>query len=885
MSTGDTIAEALAIPGFAVQRLLGEGAFGRVWLARETEGLRRTVALKVFHAERLDAWRRELVASARVEDLRRDARELTIVQALGSGEHEGRGWLALEYVEQGSLKDLVERDGPLPLDRALAAVRDAGRAIERLHEAGIFHRDVKPANLLLGGDGRVRLGDFGLTRELEGSLSAAGSPAFAPPEQIAGCVREDERRRVDIYSLGATLSWLLTGVAARPGRPDAFELERRAVPRPIQRVVLRAMAYEPTERPATVSELLGDLAAAEATSAGVGKQTERAGRTSSGDGEELIQPEDSPMTKDPSAALIEVRCAACDEPVRSEDPKRACEDCMSWQHLDCRRKGGGCAVCKTDDGPVPLQSLAATIGADGPTTNRPRRAQWVLLIMALTMILGAALVQGRDWLREAEKKAKAARIEAEEREKAARIEAELQRIRDQLEVARALRRQARMTDSRAALQSARDLAVAALGRDGKSQQAAWLHALTLRELREPISARETAWKRTAGLDETSALGFFALARVSELEGREERAIKQDESALALEPLREGYIAVAELLRRRREHGKALACLQKWLATSPDDSEALALRAHVRMDLGDWDSARADIARAIELDKGQARLFGLRARLFLHDGNIDAAVADCERGIHLDQRGYLSYLMRGRIRLLHKTDKFGAASDLRLAVSLGSRIADAWYWRGRLLQETNDQEGALRAYDRAILLDDSNPHAYANRGTVRRRLKNIEGAIHDLDKAVLLAPKHAGIRIQRARAVWVQLKISKIPYRSDEWTPVLEDLNEAIRIAPDDPLTNGAYGRRAFLYRRLDKRLEAAADYDRAIELGARSEPNVGWIWQGQRGFFYFDEKRWKEARADFEAYMKLAPSTHLLYENVRRKLAHCRQEIEKRESR
>src|SRR5205814_506528 len=82
------------------------------------------------------------------------------------------------------------------LGRALALVRDAARGVARLHREGLYHRDLKPGNLLLGADGRVRLADFGIARPLEGTVTAAGSPAFAAPEVIAGR-RDADGRRVD----------------------------------------------------------------------------------------------------------------------------------------------------------------------------------------------------------------------------------------------------------------------------------------------------------------------------------------------------------------------------------------------------------------------------------------------------------------------------------------------------------------------------------------------------------------------------------------------------------------------------------------------------------------------------------------------------------------
>ncbi len=250
------------VPGFALERPLGQGASGEVYLARESAGLRRLVALKLFAPGRRRAWLAELEVLAEVEELRRRHRAPTILQSLGSGEGAFGAWIAFEYLERGSLARLVERHGKLPPAQACALLAEATRGVALLHEAGLFHRDLKPSNILLGADGRVRLADFGLTRALDVTLTAAGSPAFAAPEVIAGR-RDPDGRRVDVYGLGATLYFLLVGDTMLPGRPDLFALERAGAPRGLATLVCAACAADPTERPADAGALRARLEAIE----------------------------------------------------------------------------------------------------------------------------------------------------------------------------------------------------------------------------------------------------------------------------------------------------------------------------------------------------------------------------------------------------------------------------------------------------------------------------------------------------------------------------------------------------------------------------------------------------------------------------------------------
>ncbi|MBL4845641.1 MAG: serine/threonine protein kinase, partial [Planctomycetes bacterium] len=244
------------VPGYELQKLLGAGSQGQVFLAREREGLRREVALKVFHNDP-EGYRRELEMLRQVEEIRVRERAPGLVQSLATGETDDLAYVAFEYLDAGTLQDWVSDKGPMSFADAVACACQVADGLDALHRNGVFHRDVKPSNILVDRDGWVRLVDFGLSRSLDGTLSAAGSPAFAAPELIAG--RPTDGRAIDIYSLGATLAYLLTGETMLPGRPDVFLFERHGVPRPLQRVLVRAMASDPNARFPTVPELVAGL--------------------------------------------------------------------------------------------------------------------------------------------------------------------------------------------------------------------------------------------------------------------------------------------------------------------------------------------------------------------------------------------------------------------------------------------------------------------------------------------------------------------------------------------------------------------------------------------------------------------------------------------------
>jgi serine/threonine-protein kinase len=200
---------------------LGEGGMGQVFKARHRR-LHRVDALKVLRPEYRDTdnadrrFRREAQAVARLDHPH-------LVRVLDADEADGVLYLAMEYVEGTDLARLVKRDGPLPVGRACDYARQACLGLQHAHEAGLVHRDVKPANLMLTSSGTVKVLDLGLARLLRapgdddqsGSLTREGALVgtldYVAPEQARSS--HDVDARTDLYSLGCTLYYLLTGRA------------------------------------------------------------------------------------------------------------------------------------------------------------------------------------------------------------------------------------------------------------------------------------------------------------------------------------------------------------------------------------------------------------------------------------------------------------------------------------------------------------------------------------------------------------------------------------------------------------------------------------------------------------------------------------------------
>lgn len=239
-------------------RLLGEGGMGAVYEAEDAQ-TQRIVALKVPHAAGLD--RERLLEEARIAA---SISHPNCVFVYGSVESAGRLGIAMELVKGVSARDRVDSEGPLSLADAVRYTLDILSGLEAAHRKGVLHRDIKPANIFLDSvTGVAKVGDFGLSlsRPAPGDTSSnsfAGTPAYASPEQLQGLMLD---LRSDIYSVGATLYFLLTGrapfmgtdiiqlvasIAARDPEPPSKW--NKQVPPEIDDVVLRALKKRPEDR-------------------------------------------------------------------------------------------------------------------------------------------------------------------------------------------------------------------------------------------------------------------------------------------------------------------------------------------------------------------------------------------------------------------------------------------------------------------------------------------------------------------------------------------------------------------------------------------------------------------------------------------------------------
>ncbi len=220
------------IAGYTIRRTIGESEKAIVYLATSA-ALASDVALKVSKSER-DEYDRQ--ALAREHAALSAVRHPSIVRIHDYGVHKGREYLAMEYFPRGDLKARLQR-GIIEPD-VLRYVEQIARALEVVHTAGIYHRDLKPPNVMLRDNDEVVLIDFGLARNLNGGQQSTrkgvlrGSPYYMSPEQALG---EELDARTDLYSLGIIFYEMLTGRKPYVGS-SAIEVLQQHVNAPMPRL-------------------------------------------------------------------------------------------------------------------------------------------------------------------------------------------------------------------------------------------------------------------------------------------------------------------------------------------------------------------------------------------------------------------------------------------------------------------------------------------------------------------------------------------------------------------------------------------------------------------------------------------------------------------------
>lgn len=272
-------ASRLVIGKYLLLEPIGQGGMGRVFKAYHRQ-MRRVVAMKIVVSptgsdslKRIQRFEREAIATARLDHPH-------IVSLYDVGQSGRLLYLVMQYVEGLQLRQLVKKEGPLRVERALDIMRQAAEGLRYAHSLGAIHRDVKPSNIMLTGSGVLKILDLGLARLTEETSSdltrvgaTLGTVEWMAPEQAADARTVDHR--ADIYSLGCTFHYLLTGrpvyrsdspvATLRMHREEAIPSLRDVrldVPEALDQLFQAMVAKSPEQRPQSMDEVLKAIAEA-----------------------------------------------------------------------------------------------------------------------------------------------------------------------------------------------------------------------------------------------------------------------------------------------------------------------------------------------------------------------------------------------------------------------------------------------------------------------------------------------------------------------------------------------------------------------------------------------------------------------------------------------
>jgi eukaryotic-like serine/threonine-protein kinase len=271
VAVSDSLIDTLFDGRYRIQRKLGAGGMADVYLAEDQE-LGRRVAIKILNSRHgnddqfIERFRREAKNAAALN-------HPNIVSIYDRGEAEDTYYIAMEFLDGRTLKELIVSRGAAPINVAVEYARQILSALRFAHRHGIVHRDIKPHNVLVDAEGRVKVTDFGIARagtsQMTETGSIVGTAQYLSPEQARG---GEVDPRSDLYSLGIVLYELLTGKTPFDGdtpveiamkhlstTPKPPSKLRPDIPRELDMVVLRALAKNPDDRYQTADEMEADL--------------------------------------------------------------------------------------------------------------------------------------------------------------------------------------------------------------------------------------------------------------------------------------------------------------------------------------------------------------------------------------------------------------------------------------------------------------------------------------------------------------------------------------------------------------------------------------------------------------------------------------------------
>ncbi len=641
--TGKTISH------YKILEKLGEGGMGVVYKA-EDMSLRRTVALKFLAPQAFG----EEDEKARFVHEAQAAAALShpnICHVYEIDEFEGQAFIAVEYVDGRTLKDLMA-SGPMRLNDSLGICVQLAEGLREAHRLGIVHRDIKPANVMITPRGEAKIMDFGLAKSALRTVhtrtgTTIGTVAYMSPEQARG---EDVDPRSDIWSLGVVLYEMISGVKPFEGdydhavvysilnsEPEPITGVCPSVPSGVERVISRAMAKDPDERYRSMADMLSDLKSARKDlQAGASRQVAKKTRSGRRRG----------LAYGAAAALVIAIVAVLLIATRTDFFRDDAEAVDSIAVL-------------------PLDNLSEEPGqdffAEGMTET---------LISGLAKI-GTLKVISRTSVMRYKDSDKSLPDIARELGVDAVIEGSVQRIGDRVRIT------AQLVDGRTdrhlwAESYERDV------RDVLALQSEVARAIAA-EIKVKLTSQEAARLESARTVDPEAYESYLLGRYQWNRRTEEalgKSIEHFESAIARDPgyamayvgLAEAYAVMGDwgFMPAREAYPKARDIARRALAMDEDLAEAHTVLAYVKYIYDwDWEGAELGFKRALELNPSDATTRQWYAEFLNVTGRFDEAAVEIDRAVGLDPLSLIAQTIRGVI--LFNMDRREEALDQLQAV--------------------------------------------------------------------------------------------------------------------------------------------------------------------------------------------------------------------------
>jgi tetratricopeptide (TPR) repeat protein len=845
-------ADRVVLPGYEIVAELGRGGMGVVYLALHCS-LQRQTALKMIlagpHADPAARarFRTEALAVARLS-------HPNIVQVYEVGEHDGRPFLALEYLAGGSLADRAAGAAQTEREAALL-VETLSRAVHYTHQRGIQHRDLKPTNVLMAPDGTPKITDFGLAKLMDqGGLTRTeallGTPNYMPPEQAAG----DPSKigvAADVYSLGAILYELLTGRPPFQGASALNTLDqvrtREPVPprrlrpslsRDLETICLKCLEKEPGKRYGSAEALADDLRRfvqgepIQARPVAVWQRLWRSARR-------------RPALVARIGAAVALLCVllTCGWYFHvAGQLARYRAESRYRKFIRHRNEAHFHGLLAADLGPhffgaetaaslqtaesaarealhlagVQLDSEAPVVD---PSFPAPRRTE--IAPDCYTLLLVLARIRGQQPVHLPDRPPPAGQREGSK---------------------------ARTQEALRLLDSARRL--------GFRTRAYHLQrAHFLERAGQPEEARKER-DRARSLPLEGALDYFLVGKEQYRRGDWDGARNSFHRALALQPghfWAQFFLAVCHLKVQHWEAAKA--GLNACVSRQPDFVWAYLFRSFANQRLRAFPEAAADFQKALALNPNEdARyvLFLTRGILHFHQKELDQAAADFRSAQTIKPKQYNAYLNLAQVYLARR--QFArAAKQVRTAMRLRPPVPVVVGYhveRGRSLLRDRRYEEALRACAAALKLSPRDPLPHELRGRALLALGRYESAERAFTQYLQRGGKEAS-DVFRGRGL-ARMKLARYP-------EAVEDYTRALERAPDAEV----YHHRGWAYFFSDAWQLALRDFTKAIAL----DPNAGDAYTG-RGLARVMLGQYRGAVADAGTALHRNPRTPEMMHNL-----------------